>query len=77
MAQPTLSDRQRDILRRLVEEYIARGEPVGSKHLVERAGLHVSSSTVRGELAEQHHQAPLHASHIPTLPGTPERAPAL
>jgi heat-inducible transcriptional repressor len=47
-----LSDRQRDILRQLVEEYIATGQPVGSKHLVERAGLSVSPSTVRGELAE-------------------------
>jgi heat-inducible transcriptional repressor len=52
MAQPTLTDRQRDILRRLVEEYIATGQPVGSKHLVERTGLAVSPSTVRGELAE-------------------------
>src|SRR5215210_1298436 len=47
-----LSDRQRQILRRLVEEYIATGQPVGSKHLVERAGLPVSPSTVRAELAE-------------------------
>ena len=52
MAEPTLTDRQRDILRRLVEEYIATGQPVGSKHLVERAGLRVSPSTVRGELAD-------------------------
>src|SRR5688572_3677196 len=47
-----LTDRQRDILRRLVEEYIATGQPVGSKYLVERAGLSISPSTVRGELAE-------------------------
>ena len=47
-----LTDRQRDILRQLVEEYIATGQPVGSKHLVERAGLSVSPSTVRSDLAE-------------------------
>src|ERR671939_994850 len=52
MATPELTERQREILRRLVEEHIATGEPVGSKHLVERAGLRVSPSTVRGELAE-------------------------
>jgi heat-inducible transcriptional repressor len=46
-----LTNRQREILRRLVEEYIATGQPVGSKHLVESAGLSVSPSTVRGELA--------------------------
>ncbi|HET8652449.1 MAG TPA: heat-inducible transcriptional repressor HrcA [Gaiellaceae bacterium] len=52
MTEPTLTDRQREILRRLVEEYIATGEPVGSRHLVDRAALSVSPSTVRGELAE-------------------------
>jgi heat-inducible transcriptional repressor len=47
-----LTKRKRDILRRVVEEYVATGEPVGSKRLVERAGLEVSTSTVRNELAE-------------------------
>jgi heat-inducible transcriptional repressor len=47
-----LSARQRDILARVVEEYVATGQPVGSKHLVERGGLSVSPSTVRNELAE-------------------------
>ena len=47
-----LSDRKQEILRRVVEEYIATGEPVGSRALVERSGLPVSPSTVRNELAE-------------------------
>jgi heat-inducible transcriptional repressor len=47
-----ITERKRDILRRVVEEYVATGEPVGSKALVERAGLAVSPSTVRNELAE-------------------------
>jgi heat-inducible transcriptional repressor len=47
-----LTDRQREILRHVVEEYIQTGQPVGSRHLVERAALRVSPSTVRGELAE-------------------------
>jgi heat-inducible transcriptional repressor len=47
-----LTARRREILRRVVEEYVATGQPVGSRVLVERAGLGVSSSTVRGELAE-------------------------
>jgi len=46
-----LSQRQELILARVVEEYVATGAPVGSKTLVERAGLEVSSSTVRYELA--------------------------
>jgi heat-inducible transcriptional repressor len=47
-----LSYRQREILRRVVEEYVATGQPVGSKSLVQRAGMDVSASTVRAELAE-------------------------
>lgn len=47
-----ISDRKRDILRRVVEAYVATGEPVGSKTLVERENLPLSSSTVRSELAE-------------------------
>jgi hypothetical protein len=47
-----LSPRKREILRHVVEEYVATGQPVGSRVLVERSGLQVSSSTVRNELAE-------------------------
>jgi heat-inducible transcriptional repressor len=46
-----LTPRQQEILRRVVEEYVATGQPVGSKTLVTR-GLNVSPSTVRAELAE-------------------------
>ena len=48
----TLSERQQDILQRVVEEYVATGQPVGSRTLVERSRFGVSPSTVRGELAE-------------------------
>ena len=50
--QIELTERQREIIVRVVEEYVATGQPVGSKSLVERSGMHVSSSTVRSELAE-------------------------
>ncbi len=50
--QILLSERQREILRLVVEEYVATGQPVGSKTLVEGAGLAVSPSTVRNELAD-------------------------
>src|ERR687884_76759 len=55
MNQPVdleLSMRQLQILRGVVEAFVATGQPVGSRTLVERTGLDVSSSTVRGELAE-------------------------
>ncbi len=47
-----LTQRQAEILRLVVEEYVATGVPVGSKNLVERSALGVASSTVRTELAE-------------------------
>lgn len=52
MSSMELTARKREILRRVVEEYVATGQPVGSRALVERAGLGVSSSTVRNELSE-------------------------
>jgi heat-inducible transcriptional repressor len=47
-----LTERQRQILRGVVEGYVATGEPLGSRTLVERTGLDFSSSTARSELAE-------------------------
>jgi heat-inducible transcriptional repressor len=47
-----LTTRQREILGRVIDEYVSTGQPVGSRYLVERAGLRVSPSTVRNELAE-------------------------
>ena len=49
---PAMTKRQREILGAVVEEYVATGQPVGSRTLVERSGLDVSPSTVRAELAE-------------------------
>jgi heat-inducible transcriptional repressor len=49
--QIELTDRQRRLLQEVVDTYVATGKPVGSKRLVERAGLALSPSTVRSELA--------------------------
>lgn len=46
-----LSDRRQLVLRALIEEYIARALPVGSRTLVERYNLGISSATVRNELS--------------------------
>jgi len=50
--EPDVTDRQRRILRGVVEGYVATGQPVGSRTLLELTGLDVSSSTVRSEFAE-------------------------
>lgn len=49
---PALSERQRAILKMIVQEYVATGRPVGSKTLTERYPLGVSSATIRNEMAE-------------------------
>jgi heat-inducible transcriptional repressor len=69
-----LTPRQREILRRVVEEYVATGQPVGSKTLVERSAMTISSSTVRSELASLEEFGLLTHPHtsagrVPTEPG--------
>jgi len=46
-----LDDRKALILRSIVAEFVANGEPVGSNRVVDAAGLDVSSATVRNEMA--------------------------
>src|SRR5947208_432816 len=53
MAEPvSVTERQLEILRSVVEEFVSTGQPVGSKTLVARGAMPVSPSTVRAELAE-------------------------
>ena len=47
-----LSDRKKLILRAIVEAHIKLGEPVGSKYLMQEAGIPYSSATIRNEMAE-------------------------
>lgn len=47
-----LTDRQRSVLRAVVEDYVLTAIPVGSKALVTRYGLGVSPATVRNAMAE-------------------------
>ena len=47
-----LDDRKRAILSAIIQDYVALYEPVGSKALLSRHRLGVSSATVRNEMAE-------------------------
>lgn len=46
-----LDDRKMEVLRAIVSDYVSSREPVGSKALVERHSLGVSSATVRNDMA--------------------------
>ena len=46
-----LDERKLEVLRAIVEDFVATNEPVGSKHLVERHHLGVSPATVRNDMS--------------------------
>jgi len=45
------ASRQLEILKAIVDEYVATEEPVGSKTIASRAGLGISPATIRNEMA--------------------------
>lgn len=66
--------RRMQVLQAIVEDYVALREPVGSKALVERHGLGVSSATVRNDMAALEEEGLIMAPHtsagrIPTDKG--------
>lgn len=58
-----LSQRQLDILKAIVESFIANAEPVGSKTLVEAFNLPYSSALVRNEMSALEEQGYLEKTH--------------
>ena len=69
-----LAERKKKILSAVIESYINTGEPIGSKALINEAGLEVSSATVRNDLADLTNKGYLVQPHtsagrIPTLQG--------
>jgi heat-inducible transcriptional repressor len=48
---PELTERQKTVLRLLVQEYVGHGRPVGSKTLSQLFPMAVSSATIRNEMA--------------------------
>ena len=51
-AEDLLDDRQREVLKAIVQEYISSGGPVGSSQLVKRAEFDVSSATLRNVMSD-------------------------
>ena len=47
-----LSERKKEVLRAVVEQYVRTAEPVGSRAVAAELGLSVSSATIRSEMAE-------------------------
>src|ERR1041384_1266307 len=69
-----VDDRKLDVLRAIVEDYVATEEPVGSKALVERHHLGVSPATVRNDMAVLEEEGYIRQPHtsagrVPTARG--------
>lgn len=67
-------ERQLKVLQAIVEDYVHSREPVGSKALIERHNMKVSSATVRNDMASLENEGVITAPHasagrIPTNKG--------
>jgi heat-inducible transcriptional repressor len=74
MAKNEISDRAQVLLKALVERHIRDGQPVGSKTLMQEAGLPVSAATIRSVLCDLEERGYLHSPHtsagrVPTAQG--------
>jgi heat-inducible transcriptional repressor len=58
-----IPDRSLEVLRAIVQDYIATKEPVGSKSLVERHSFGVSAATIRNDMAFLEEENLIHAPH--------------
>jgi heat-inducible transcriptional repressor len=52
MSEMDITQRQAEVLRKVVETHVSHGQPVGSKWLAEQANLPWRPSTIRAELAK-------------------------
>lgn len=74
MSDPSINQREQQILKTLVERYIQEGMPIGSKTLAEEGSLGLSSATIRTILADLENAGYLASPHtsagrIPTASG--------
>lgn len=58
-----VSQRALEVLRVIVEDYVASREPVGSKTIVERHSFGVSAATIRNDMAALEEANLIHAPH--------------
>lgn len=56
-------ERRLDVLRAIVQDYVATSEPVGSKALLERHQLGVSAATIRNDMAALEEEGLISAPH--------------
>lgn len=58
-----ISERKKKILAAVVDSYVDTAEPVGSKSVLQKSGLELSSATIRNEMAELENMGFLEQPH--------------
>lgn len=59
-----MNDRSREVFRRVVESYLANGEPVGSRTLARQLEEKISAATIRNVMQDLEHLGLLDSPHI-------------
>ena len=59
-----LNDRSREIFRRIVESYLATGEPLGSRNLARILPMSLSPASIRNVMADLEHAGLIYAPHV-------------
>ncbi|NMB92493.1 MAG: DeoR family transcriptional regulator [Parcubacteria group bacterium] len=62
--KPSLEDRQKWILEKVVQSYIQKGEPIASQFLVVHCNFNVSPATIRNDFQELAEEGYLYKFHI-------------
>jgi len=63
MGTHTLDERSREVLKSLIQDYIATGEPVGSESLARRLSRSLSPATIRNIMGDLEHKGYLSQPH--------------
>lgn len=64
MATSELTERQKALLKMIIEEYISSAEPISSGYLTKKFNLNISAATIRNEMAELIRRGYLDQPHV-------------
>ena len=53
-----LNERSRDVFCKIVDNYVATGEPIGSRTLAKRLAINLSPASIRNVMADHYSNAP-------------------
>ena len=60
----SLDERSREVFREIVESYLDRGEPLGSRNLARQLSVSLSPATIRNVMSDLEHLGLIYAPHV-------------